>query len=91
MKIPKQMTTYCPKCRTHQTHQVTLLKKGRERALAEGARRHERKKQGYGGQKYPRQRTFAKTTKKQTIKLTCKTCGHTRQKKGIRLRKLEIQ
>ncbi|HIE14519.1 TPA: 50S ribosomal protein L44e, partial [Candidatus Bathyarchaeota archaeon] len=29
-------------------------------------------------------------TKKQTLKIRCKTCGYTRQKKGIRLKKLTI-
>jgi large subunit ribosomal protein L44e len=58
--------------------------------MAEGERRHERKKHGYGGQKYPRQREFSKTTKKETLKLKCKVCSYTRHKDGIRLRKLAI-
>ncbi|RLG07131.1 MAG: 50S ribosomal protein L44e, partial [Thaumarchaeota archaeon] len=32
----------------------------------------------------------AKLTQKQTLKLTCKECGYTIHKKGIRLKKLEI-
>jgi len=91
MKVPKTITTYCSRCKTHSEHSVTLYKAGKQRALAIGARRHEREKRGYGGQKFPRQRKFAKTTKKQTLKLKCKVCGYTRHKSGIRLRKLTIE
>ena len=38
----------------------------------------------------PLQKKFAKTTKKQTLKLKCKKCGFVIQKKGMRLRKLTI-
>jgi large subunit ribosomal protein L44e len=92
MKTPKETTTYCPKCKTHQPHTVSLYKAGKRRALAKGERKHElREKKGYGGQKYPRQRKFAKTTKKQTLRLKCNTCGHMRHKTGLRLTKLIIQ
>jgi len=90
MNVPKEITTYCPRCRKHQVHTVSLYKAGKRRALAKGERHHRREKKGYGGQKYPLQREFAKTTKKQTLKLTCKVCGYTRHKEGIRLRKLVI-
>lgn len=91
MKTPKEVTTYCPKCKTHQPHKIALYKAGKRRALARGERQHEREKKGYGGQKYALQQKFSKTTKKQTLKLTCKTCGHTRHKKGTRLKKLTIE
>jgi large subunit ribosomal protein L44e len=90
VNVPKETKTYCPKCKQHQAHAVTLYKPGKPRALAIGARAHERKKRGYGGQKYPIQREFAKTTKKQTLKLKCKVCGYQRHKDGMRLRKLAI-
>jgi len=90
LNVPKDITTYCPKCKKHQSHSVSLYKKGKPRSLAKGARHHEREKRGYGGQKYPLQREFSKTTKKQTLKLKCRVCGYTRHKDGIRLRKLEI-
>lgn len=88
--VPKEIKTYCPKCKQHQAHTVTLYKAGKRRALAKGERQHAREKRGYGGQKYPLQREFAKTTKKQTLKLKCKVCGFMRHKDGIRLRKLSI-
>jgi large subunit ribosomal protein L44e len=90
VNVPKEVKTYCPKCKQHQAHTVTLYKAGKRRALAKGERHHEREKRGYGGQKYPLQREFAKTTKKQTLKLKCKVCGYMRHKDGIRLRKLAI-
>jgi large subunit ribosomal protein L44e len=90
LDVPKEIRTYCPKCKQHQLHSVALYKAGKRRALAKGERHHEREKKGYGGQKYPLQREFSKTTKKQTLKLKCKVCGYTRHKDGIRLRKLAI-
>ena len=90
MNVPKEIRTYCPKCKTHQTHTVSLYKPGKRRALAKGERHHEREKKGYGGQKYPLQHEFAKTTKKQTLRVKCKVCGYMRHKDGIRLRKLVI-
>jgi len=91
MKAPKEITTYCPKCKIHQVHTVTLYKAGKRRALAKGERSHRlREMKGYGGQKYARQRKFAKTTKKQTLKLKCKVCGYTRHKEGMRLGKLTM-
>ena len=90
VNAPKEIRTYCPKCKAHQIHTVSMYKAGKRRALAKGERHHEREKKGYGGQKYPLQREFAKTTKKQTLKLKCKVCGYTRHKEGIRLRKLII-
>jgi len=90
LKIPGSINTYCPRCRKYTEHKVTLYKKGKDRALARGARHHERELHGYGGQKYPIQRKKSKTTQKQTLKLVCKKCGYTIHKSGIRLRKLEI-
>jgi len=91
MKVPSVIRTYCPKCKTYQEHTVSLYKPGKRRALAKGERHHAWERKGYGGQKYPRQRRFAKTTKKQTLKLKCKVCGYIRHKKGIRLTKLIIE
>jgi large subunit ribosomal protein L44e len=90
VNVPKEVTTYCGKCKKHQNHSVSLYKPGKRRALAKGERAHDRKKRGYGGQKYPLQREFAKTTKKQTLKLKCKVCGYQKHKDGMRLRKLVI-
>jgi large subunit ribosomal protein L44e len=90
VNVPKEVTTYCPKCKVHRAHSVSLYKAGKRRAMAKGERHHAREKEGYGGQKYPLQKEFAKTTKKQTLRLKCKVCGRMRHKDGIRLRKLNI-
>ncbi|RLG92184.1 MAG: 50S ribosomal protein L44e [Candidatus Hecatellales archaeon] len=91
MNLPKTLRTYCPRCRTHTIHTVSIYRKGRDRALAAGARRHEWEKHGYGGQKYPELKRTAKTTKKVVLKLTCKQCGYILHKKGVRLRKATIK
>jgi large subunit ribosomal protein L44e len=90
MKVPKTMNNYCPKCNKHMEHDVFPYKKGRDRSLAEGNRRYNRKKEGYGGQPRAIQRKLSKTTKKHNLMLKCKTCGRISEKLGIRLRKLEI-
>ena len=90
MNVPKEIVTYCPRCKTHKAHSVSLYKEGKRRAQARGERRHERERKGYGGRQARRLRRKAKTTKKQTLKLRCKACGYTRHKEGIRLRKLTI-
>lgn len=64
VNVPKEIRTYCPKCKSHQLHAVSLYKAGKRRALAKGERQHELKeKKGYGGQKYTLQREFAKRPK----------------------------
>lgn len=90
MKVPKVITTYCPKCKSHTEHSVSLYKGGKRRALAQGERRYARKKKGYGSKRKPEQKRFAKVTKKQALKLTCKRCGYVQHRKGVRAKKLEI-
>lgn len=90
MKMVKKVNTYCPKCKVHTEHSVSLYKKGRDSPLTAGARRYARKKAGYGSQPKPIQKKFAKTTKKQLLKYKCKECGYTIQRRGMRLRKLEF-
>ncbi len=90
MKVPKEIRTYCPRDRRHTVHTVSIYKRGKERSMSLGARRHAEDKKGYGGQKFPELVRTAKTTKKQTLKLKCKECGYTIVREGIRLRKMEI-
>jgi len=90
MKVPKSLRTYCPKCKTHTTFTISLYKAGKRRAARLGERRQAERKKGYGGQKFPMQHNQAKTTKKQTLKLTCKECNHSLLRKGIRLKKVEV-
>jgi len=90
MKAPKTIKTFCPKCKKHTEQTVSLYKAGRTSDLRQSNRKHEEKKKGYGGQKYPFQRNKAKTTRKLSLKLQCKECGYTSQRDGIRLKKLEV-
>jgi large subunit ribosomal protein L44e len=90
LKIPKVIITYCPRCRRHTEHTVTIYKHGKRRSLAEGERRYARKKQGYGSKRKAEQKRFAKTTKKVVLKLKCKECGYVIHRKGIRLKKAEL-
>jgi large subunit ribosomal protein L44e len=90
MKMQKEMRKFCPRCKTYSVQTVALYKRGKERAGAEGTRRHAEDKQGYGGQKFPELKRTAKTTKKMTLRYTCKTCQYKTMKQGQRIRKLEI-
>jgi large subunit ribosomal protein L44e len=90
MKMQKEQNRFCSRCKRHTVQTVAIYKKGKERANAQGARRHAEDKRGYGGQKFPELKRTAKTTKKITIRYTCKTCQRKSMKKGMRIRKLEI-
>ncbi len=90
MKVPRSMRTYCPRCKTHTEFAVSLYKAGKRRAAKEGERRFARKQKGYGGMKRPIQHNQAKVTRKQALRLECRECGYTIQRKGIRLKKAEV-
>jgi len=90
VKIPKELRTFCPSCKKHTLHSISLYKKGKERASSWGARRQAGRKRGYGGQKFPELIRTAKTNKKATLKLKCKECNKENIRMGIRLRKAEI-
>jgi len=84
------MRTYCPRCKTHTEFTVSIYKAGKRRGAKLGERRQAERKKGYGGQKFPLQRNQVKTTKKQSLKIQCKECGYTTQRRGIRLKKMEV-
>jgi len=90
MKIPRSMRTFCPRCKTHTDHAVSLYKAGKRKAAKQGERRFASKQKGYGGMKRPIQHNQAKVSKKQTLLLKCGECNYTLQRKGIRLKKLEV-
>ncbi len=84
------MRTYCPKCKTHTDFGVSIYKPGKRAGAKKGERRQASRKKGYGGQKFPEQHNQAKVTKKQSLMLKCKECSYTLQRKGMRLKKLEV-
>jgi len=90
LNYPKEIRRYCPKCRKHTTHKVSIYKPGKRRGSALGERRHAKDKKGYGGQKFPKLAKPAKTTKKVARIYTCPECKKKFNTKGIRIRKFEL-
>lgn len=91
MQIKSELNKYCPRCKKYTEHSVSIEKAGKRRSAAQGERRMDRKKRGYGSFPKAIQKRFAKTTKKTVLKYKCKECDHQIQTKGLRLKKLEIQ
>ena len=90
MKYPRTIKTYCPRCKTHTEFSVSLYKAGKRKGAKKGERHLAVRKKGYGGQKFPLQHNQAKVTKKQSIMLECGECKYKLQRKGLRLKKVEI-
>ncbi|RDD53353.1 MAG: 50S ribosomal protein L44e [Candidatus Korarchaeota archaeon NZ13-K] len=91
MQVPATIRTYCPRCRRHTPHKVSLYKAGRARTLSWGQRQLERKRRGYGGEPRGMLRRKAKTTKKALLVLTCEECGRKVLRNLGRLAKVEVQ
>jgi large subunit ribosomal protein L44e len=93
MKVPKEITIYCPKCNKHTLHTVRLYSKGPGFGIGLniGNRRRMRKLRGYHG-KVKGQATRKKISTRQKTLLKCKTCGYMVEKVfGTRTKKrLEI-
>ncbi|KAK2716419.1 large ribosomal subunit protein eL42 [Artemia franciscana] len=79
VNIPKARRTYCKKCKTHKNHKVTQYKKSKDRKVAQGRRRYDRKQSGFGGQTKPIFRKKAKTTKKIVLRMECTDCKYRKQ------------
>ncbi len=90
MKYPRTINRYCPYCRTHNQHTVSIYKKGKERMLNHGRRRLERKKRGYGS--FPKEifHKNAKINKRTQPMLECSGCGKKQYAKSYRVKKFEI-
>jgi len=91
MKFPRTLRRYCPTCRSHHVHNVSLYKKGKERTLNQGRRRLERKKRGYGS--FPKEifHRNSKINKRSTPLLECTECGKKHYAKSYRVKKFELQ
>ena len=91
MKFPRTTRCYCPTCRSHKVHNVSLYKKGKERTLNQGRRRLERKKRGYGS--FPKEifHRNSKINKRSTPLLECTECGKKHYAKSYRVKKFELQ
>ncbi|VVB56819.1 50S ribosomal protein L44e [uncultured archaeon] len=87
MKYPKEVRTYCPKCKSHTTHKVKLVSKGAARPMAIGTRKHERSLLGHGG-KRAGEKTVKKQGKRQKIVMECTQCKKKHERViGVRTRK----
>jgi large subunit ribosomal protein L44e len=91
MKFPRSMRTYCPRCKAHTEFNVSLYKAGKRTAAKKGERHQKIRKRGYGGQKFPEQHNQAKVTKKQSLRLECRECNYKLMRKGLRLKKVEVE
>lgn len=58
--MKKEYNKFCPKCKKYTIQAVAIYKKGKDRKVAEGARRHAEDKKGYGGQKFPELKLYCK-------------------------------
>ncbi|GAB4309263.1 MAG: 50S ribosomal protein L44e [Promethearchaeota archaeon] len=91
MRVPKERKAYCRRCGKHTVHAVTIYKKGNERKKrAEGWRRYNRKKKGYGSQPKEIFRKNSKVNKKTLPMLKCRECNHVQHGTASRLRKFEL-
>lgn len=103
MKIPKTTKRFCPFCRKHTEHKISLVSTGHKRGtLKRGSKQRARKRglgRGYGnlgkwGSK-PAVTKFKRKTKSTTKKVlmyTCKECKKSKQaKKGKRVSKVQIE
>ncbi|MEM3399573.1 MAG: 50S ribosomal protein L44e [Candidatus Micrarchaeia archaeon] len=92
MKFPNKIRAFCPKCKKYTEHKVRMPSKGRNRTLAVGNRKHERKIKGYTG-KVAGEKSVKKQGKKQRILIICSVCNKKQDRTiGTRTRKkLEIK
>ncbi len=84
MIIPRKIRTYCPHCRKHTQHNVSLQKKRSARPLSWGQRQFARVKSGYGSQPRSEQKKFSKTAKKVVLMLKCNECKKSHSRRGFR-------
>ncbi len=95
MKYPKAMNTYCPKCKKHTEHTVSISSRkarGKTHPMSEAQRRFKAKLKGYGSFPRPNPKGDGKPTKKIDIRLKCKECSksHTKSSGGFRAKKFEL-
>jgi large subunit ribosomal protein L44e len=74
MKIPKEISTYCPKCKKHTKFKVLkIIKKGKASPFSFGERHHKRELKGIHG-KVHGIKAVVKRGKKQKVLLECTEC-----------------
>jgi len=102
MKLPKTITRYCPYCKKHTQHTVSVTKKKPASSMKYGSKVRARKRgraRGYGNLgRYSKpavtkfKRTGKKQTKKTDFRYECKECKKMHvQRKGIRAKRVELK
>ena len=94
MKYPKTMATYCPTCKKHAEHTISLNKRkarGSAHPQSHAQRRFKAKLKGYTSFPRPNPKGDGKPTKKVDLRLKCKKCGKMHKKKGFRSKKFEFK
>ncbi len=97
MKIPSEMRTYCPICKKHTVHKVSIEKtKQRAGGLSKGGRRQLRHNTGYGNKGRYSKRPVAsrnmrtKTTRKTDLRLKCGECNKEQMRSRPRAKRIEL-
>ncbi len=80
MKLPDVIRTYCPFCKAHNEHEISLMRKGKEKMLSRGRRKYEDKKKGYGSSPRTPKKQVYKIGKRVVTVMKCKKCGKKHQK-----------
>lgn len=102
MKLPKKTNRYCPFCKKHTEHKISLLSTGQKRpAMKRGAKQRARKrgaargKGNHGRWSKPAVSKFKRKTKSTTKKVfmyTCSVCKKSKQaRKGIRASRAQLE
>jgi large subunit ribosomal protein L44e len=94
MKYPKNMMTYCPHCKKHTEHTVSVTSRGargKAHPMSKAQRRFKAKLKGYGSFPRPNPKGEGKPTKKVDLRLKCNVCKKMHTKKGFRAKKFELK
>jgi len=102
MKLPKTVKRYCPYCRKHTEHKVSLSKKRQPSSLTYGSKVRARRRglaRGHGNRgRYSKpaiskfKMTGKKQTKKTDLRYECNVCKKSHaQRKGFRAKKIEFK
>ena len=102
MKMPKTTMRYCPHCKIHTEHRISLNKKKSPRSMSYGSKLRARRRgqaRGVGNMgRYSKpaitkfKMTGKKASKKVDLRYECSKCKKQQmKKKGFRAKKLEFQ
>jgi large subunit ribosomal protein L44e len=90
MKLPRNVNMYCPKCKTHTSHEVERVKKKMASERKWGQRRFRRVTAGYGGFPRPKPEGREKPTRRVWLRYKCIDCKAFVQPSAIRSKRFEF-